>query len=81
MSDHRFWYIDDDHRDRWAVRVSSGHGGEPRIVFTTRDRQVSTAFDLDKEERLLTRYELLELLSEAKIEAVSAELRAMQVAA
>lgn len=72
-----FWYVDDEHHVRWAVRVSRGwlHGDEPtsgdRVVFTSAERQISTESWFSKEQSLLTRSELLELLSRAKGEAVS----------
>lgn len=68
MQKSSFWYVDDEHQVRWAVRVS----GAGRIVFTSRERQISAEYSLEKEERELSRYELLELLGAAKAEAVGA---------
>lgn len=76
MSEEHFWFVDDAEQVRWAVRVSSGHlagrpgaAGEQRIVFTSRARQISTEYALDKDEQQLTRYEVLEMLAQAKREA------------
>ena len=81
MGRSSFWYVDDARRVRWAVRVSAAAGGAgARIVFTSRDQQISTAFLLEKEERELSRYELLELLSFAKADAVGAHALDRQVA-
>jgi hypothetical protein len=75
MDRHRFWYVDDAQRVRWAVRISGavdrGLATEPRIVFTSGDRQVHTPFELEKEQSQLSRYEILELLAEAKRRVVS----------
>lgn len=70
MPDCAFWYIDDNHHVRWAVCVTGG--AERRIVFTSRDQQIATGFDLDSDESALSRYEILELLSLAKQEAICA---------
>lgn len=78
MSEQHFWYIDDEHRVRWAVRVSAGPaagglgGGSARIYFTSRDGQISTSYLLEKEEQELTRYELIELLGQARRESAGA---------
>lgn len=73
MSMAPFWYLDDEQRVRWAVRVSRAAAAfEPdaaaRIVFTSLDQQIATAYPLEKEQSELTRYELLELLTRAKLE-------------
>lgn len=71
MSMAPFWYLDDDQRVRWAVRVSRAApeaGSGARIVFTSLDRQLSTEYPLEKEQSELTRYELLELLTRSKLE-------------
>lgn len=74
MNTHGFWFVDDNHRVRWAVCVTGttteDQRIEPRIVFTSRDRQVQTSFALAKDQSQLSRYEILELLSQAKSEAV-----------
>lgn len=75
MSQEHFWFIDDEQQVRWAVRLSGGYAGrgalaasDPRIVFTSRDAQLSTSYPLDKGEQELTCYEVLELLGTAKLE-------------
>ena len=77
MPQEHFWFIDDEQQVRWAVRVSGGYaapGGspatDPRIVFSSRDIQISTAYPLEKDEQELTCYEVLELLGAAKVESV-----------
>ena len=77
MPQEHFWFIDDEQQVRWAVRVSAGYmppGGavpaDPRIVFTSREVQISTAYPLEKDEQELTCYEVLELLGAAKVESV-----------
>ena len=77
MPQEHFWFIDDEQQVRWAVRVSVGYtapgalpASEPRIVFTSREVQISTAYPLEKDEQELTCYELLELLGAAKVESV-----------
>jgi hypothetical protein len=82
MSEEHFWFVDDAEHVRWAVRVSSGHphpgrrvfGGEQRILFTSHARQISTEYALDKDEQQLTRYEVLELLAQAKREVCTLAL-------
>ena len=75
MSQEHFWFIDDEQQVRWAVRLSGGYSppgafaaSDPRIVFTSRDAQLTTAYPLDKAEQELTCYEVLELLGTAKLE-------------
>ena len=77
MPQEHFWFVDDEQQVRWAVRVSGGYatpgGGpapDPRIVFTSREVQISTAYPLEKDEQELTCYEVLELLGAAKVESV-----------
>ena len=48
-----------------------GPDSEATIVFTSRDQQLGTSYPLEKEEAELTRYELLELLTRAKLEEFS----------
>lgn len=75
MRQEHFWFVDDEQRVRWAVRVSPGYsapGGraeEARIVFTSRDLQLSTGYPLEKDEQELSGYEVRELLAQAKLEA------------
>lgn len=77
MDREHFWFVDDENRVRWAVRVSAGFATpeagapEPRIVFTSRDVQISAAYPFEKDEQELTRYEVLELLGEAKLKSGS----------
>ena len=75
MSQEHFWFIDDEQQVRWAVRLSGGYAApgahapsDPRIVFTSRNAQLSTSYPLDKAEQELTCYEVLELLGTAKLE-------------
>ena len=77
MPQEHFWFIDDEQQVRWAVRVSGRYttpGGppasDPRIVFTSREVQISTAYPLEKDEHELTCYEVLELLAAAKVDSV-----------
>jgi hypothetical protein len=77
MPQEHFWFIDDEQQVRWAVRVSVGYtapgaaaASDPRIVFTSREVQISTAYPLEKDEQELTCYEVLELLGAAKVESV-----------
>ena len=79
MPQDHFWFVDDEQHVRWAVRVSglekiprSLPVGEPRIYFTSRTGQISTAYLLDTDEQDLSRYEVLELLADAKREAAHA---------
>ena len=77
MPQDHFWYVDDEQAVRWAVRVSTGTkpgddaGPNARIVFTSRHAQISVPYSLDKEEHELTRYEVLEMLGEAKLASVA----------
>jgi hypothetical protein len=78
MDREHFWFVDDDQRVRWAVRVSTGlltpdgqGAADPRIVFTSREVQISTVYSLEKDEQDLTGYEVLELLGQAKMNAGS----------
>jgi hypothetical protein len=75
MPQEHFWFIDDEQQVRWAVRVSGAYTApgsiptsDPRIVFTSREVQISTAYPLDKDEQELSCYEVLELLGAAKLE-------------
>lgn len=74
MPQDHFWFVDDERTVRWAVWVTRGYstGGESeegaRIVFTSRDLQLVTEFSLEKDEQELSRYEVLELLAQAKLE-------------
>lgn len=75
MSIAPFWYVDDNNSVRWAVRMchaltSFDPEAGTEIVFTSRDQQISTPYPLDKEHAELSRYELLELLNRAKLEAM-----------
>ena len=77
MPQEHFWFIDDEQQVRWAVRVSGGYtaprgaaSADARIVFTSREVQISTAYPLEKDEQELTCYEVLELLGAAKVESV-----------
>jgi hypothetical protein len=77
MPQEHFWFIDDEQQVRWAVRVSGGHpapgefpASDARIVFTSREVQISTAYPLEKDEQELTCYEVLELLAAAKVDSV-----------
>ena len=77
MPQEHFWFIDDEQQVRWAVRVSAGYTApgsapspDPRIVFTSRDVQISTGYPLDKDEQELTCYEVLELLGAAKADSM-----------
>lgn len=75
MHDRKFWFVDDEQHVRWAVRLSRPFATpehpssrDARIVFTSARYQISTAYALEKEQHELSKYELLELLAQAKRE-------------